>query len=480
MKSTFILTALAAAVSFVSAQQEAPAYGQCGGKNYKGATTCVSGYHCSAYNDFYSQCVPGVESSSLSTVTPTTSSSSKAVVSTGTKTSSSARATSSTITSHTTTVATSTTSAVKSKSPTTTTPSNSKTVTAADASKPSTSGTQFVIDGKSGYFAGTNSYWIGFLTNDSDVDLVMQHLSESGLKILRVWGFNDVTSTPSSDTVYFQSFAGDEPTINTGANGLQRLDYVVKSAEAHGIKLIINFVNNWSDYGGMAAYFSYAGISSNAQWYNSTAAQTQYRKYIRAVVSRYLDSTAILAWELANEPRCTSCDPSVLHTWIRTTAAYIKALDPAHMLAIGDEGFGLDIGNDGSYPYTTGAGGSNFSANCEIPDIDFCTFHLYPESWSVSPTKEWGDAWIVNHADACVALGKPCLLEEYGASDNCTVEAEWQATALSANGIAADLFWQYGDTLSSGKTSQDGNTVFYGEELFTCLVTDHVAAIDAL
>lgn len=94
-----------------------------------------------------------------------------------------------------------------------------------------TSGTRFTIDGQTGYFAGTNTYWIGFLTNNADVDTVMQHLSSSGLKVLRVWGFNDVTSTPSSGTVYYQSFAGGEPTINTGANGLQRLDYVVKSAE---------------------------------------------------------------------------------------------------------------------------------------------------------------------------------------------------------------------------------------------------------
>ena len=33
--------------------------------------------------------------------------------------------------------------------------------------------------------------------------------------------------------------------INTGEYGLERLDYVVQSAEAHGISLIINFVNNW-------------------------------------------------------------------------------------------------------------------------------------------------------------------------------------------------------------------------------------------
>jgi mannan endo-1,4-beta-mannosidase len=46
--------------------------------------------------------------------------------------------------------------------------------------------------------------------------------------------------------VWFQSFvSGASPVINTGTYGLQRLDYVVESAEAHGISLIINFVNNW-------------------------------------------------------------------------------------------------------------------------------------------------------------------------------------------------------------------------------------------
>lgn len=59
-----------------------------------------------------------------------------------------------------------------------------------------------MIDGKTGYFAGTNLYWIGFLTNNDDVNLVMQHLKESGLSILRVWGFNDVTTTPTDGTVW--------------------------------------------------------------------------------------------------------------------------------------------------------------------------------------------------------------------------------------------------------------------------------------
>ncbi|CAK4101741.1 unnamed protein product, partial [Aphanomyces euteiches] len=37
---------------------QVPAYGQCGGNNYNGLTACVSGYHCNAYSEWYSQCIP--------------------------------------------------------------------------------------------------------------------------------------------------------------------------------------------------------------------------------------------------------------------------------------------------------------------------------------------------------------------------------------------------------------------------------------
>jgi len=53
---------------------------------------------------------------------------------------------------------------------------------------PSVSGLKFDIDGVTEYYAGTNAYWIGFLTDNADVDLVFTHLKSSGLKVLRVWG----------------------------------------------------------------------------------------------------------------------------------------------------------------------------------------------------------------------------------------------------------------------------------------------------
>jgi mannan endo-1,4-beta-mannosidase len=145
------------------------------------------------------------------------------------------------------------------------------------------------------------------LTADEDVDHVFSDIASSGLKVVRVWGFNDVNTIPSSGTVWYQYLASGGSTINTGAYGLQRLDYVVSSAETYDLKLIINFVNNWSDYGGIPAYVNAFGGNAST-WYTNSAAQSQYRTYIEAVVSRYQNSSAVFAWELANEPRCSGCD----------------------------------------------------------------------------------------------------------------------------------------------------------------------------
>jgi mannan endo-1,4-beta-mannosidase len=106
------------------------------------------------------------------------------------------------------------------------------------------------------------------------------------------------------------------------------------------------------------------------------------------------------------------------------------------------------------------------------------------EKWELTSTGSesttWGSPWIANHGAICVKVGKPCILEEYGVTTNKTaVEGPWQATALSTAGIAGDMYWQYGDTLSSGRTSDDGNTIYYGSSDFDTLVTQHVSNIKA-
>ncbi|RDB15344.1 4-O-methyl-glucuronoyl methylesterase [Hypsizygus marmoreus] len=52
------------------AQSTAPQWGQCGGIGWTGATACPSGWYCSVSNPYYSQCLQGTVTV---TVTPTTS-----------------------------------------------------------------------------------------------------------------------------------------------------------------------------------------------------------------------------------------------------------------------------------------------------------------------------------------------------------------------------------------------------------------------
>ena len=49
------------------------------------------------------------------------------------------------------------------------------------ASYVTTSGREFNIDGTTGYFMGTNTYWIAFLTDNDDVDLVMKDVAAVNL-----------------------------------------------------------------------------------------------------------------------------------------------------------------------------------------------------------------------------------------------------------------------------------------------------------
>jgi mannan endo-1,4-beta-mannosidase len=90
-------------------------------------------------------------------------------------------------------------------------------------------------------------------------------------------------------------------------------------------------------------------------------------------------------------------------------SAYIKSLDPNHMVAVGDEGFLNGGGEHWAYAANDGV---DHEALTAVPTIDFGTFHLYPEHWNT--TLEWGQKWIVDHLRVARRLGKPTILEEYG------------------------------------------------------------------
>jgi mannan endo-1,4-beta-mannosidase len=292
-------------------------------------------------------------------------------------------------------------------------------------------GRLFNIDGKVQYFAGTNAWWLAHLSSNSDVDKSLAQMAATGYKIVRVWGFGDANTPPPStntdpNSIYFQILNSTGAYINYGADGLQRLDYVVHAASKYGLKLVLPFVNNWGDYGGIAAYTAAFNCSATT-FFTDSVCQKVYKNYVKTIVTRYRSSTAIFAWELGNEPRCNGCATSVITNWATDISKYIKSLDSNHMVTLGDEGWFAPADNigDGSYGYG-GAEGVDWVANLKIKTLDYGVFHLYPNSWGYNYT--WGNTWIEEHDAAAKAVGKPAILEEYGTpfpNNHTETEAPW-------------------------------------------------------
>lgn len=65
MRFSSAVQVIAAVAHSVSAQQ--PAWAQCGGRDYTGVTSCVSGYTCRVVNEYYYQCQPGTATTSTTT-----------------------------------------------------------------------------------------------------------------------------------------------------------------------------------------------------------------------------------------------------------------------------------------------------------------------------------------------------------------------------------------------------------------------------
>nr|ADF28533.1 endo-beta-1,4-D-mannanase [Phialophora sp. CGMCC 3329] len=371
--------------------------------------------------------------------------------------------------------------------------------------QPSVVGRQFNINDRVQYFAGTNSWWLGHLYYDADVVEAVKEIAVSDLKVTRVWGFGNA-NVNSSTSIYYQLINETLPgpyhtAINYGTNGIARLDSAVMAAQQAGVKLILNFLNNWDNLGGINTYCAVYGCNATT-FYTSAAAQAAYKNYIQFIVNRYKNSDAIFAWELMNEPRCQGCDTSVIYNWASQTSAYIKSLDPTHMVTLGDEGWlcastapgtvGYYLGDDGSYAYSCSEG-VDFSLNMGIKTLDYGTFHLYPDSWGYA--EAWGNTWILQHDQIARNHNKPSVLEEYGApyvgsglnetvggvnANSTLIEQQWQQTVLTNTDVAYDSFWQFGSHyLPNHEDDSDIYAIYYGTPEYQLLSTDHAYAMDA-
>jgi mannan endo-1,4-beta-mannosidase len=274
---------------------------------------------------------------------------------------------------------------------------------------------EFELDGARFPIVGANNYYLAY-ASPAMRGAVLQVAREMSLNVLRSWAFLDCgTAAPGAvppgawGDVFFQYWnsVSGAPDVNGGPNGLERLDHLIADAESAGIRLILTLVNYWPNFGGMDQYCGWFGGASREQFYRDPRMRAAYQAYLTNLLSRrnsvtgrlYVDEPAILAWELANEPECPDGGDSLLLDWISTMSRVVKQSDRNHLLAVGDEGF------------FDGDKGADFKTFLAVPEIDFGTFHLYPQDWKKGDPLLFGVRWIEDRIAAARGLGKPAILQ---------------------------------------------------------------------
>lgn len=320
---------------------------------------------------------------------------------------------------------------------------------------------------------GASNYYLGFV-EEPVIQSVLDAAEGMRLNVLRIWAFCESKNNPPlPGEVYYHYWNSDKqaPDYHDGPDGLDRLDLAIHLAGQRGIRLILTLTNNWADFGGMPQYVKWFGLSSKDQFYRDDRCRAAYWQWVRQLLyrenkftgRRYLDEPAILAWELTNEARCETNDGvDVLLSWITEMSSRIKADDPNHLVAVGDEGFFNGV----------------YGVNCEdilaIGTVDLGTFHLYPWMAKGGDLRDFGSMWIREHVAAGQRANKPMLLEEYGvvmgqsgipdAAARNALYASW-LDQVDQSGGCGDLLWMLGLPTGPGQPyAPDGFVISSSEE----------------
>lgn len=198
------------------------------------------------------------------------------------------------------------------------------------------SGSSLLLDGHPFRFSGANIYWLGLqeLTSDYpshfEVDDALGTASFMGATVVRSHTLG--ISVGCAKCI--------EPSLHQwNDTAFNAIDYAIKSAHDHNIRLIIPLVDNWHYYhGGKHNFTDWEGDSNEDDFYSNGTVIQDFKNYISHIlnhVSKYTgvaleDDPTILAWETGNELSAPS-------SWVRTITTYIKGRDHHHLVMDGNQ-----------------------------------------------------------------------------------------------------------------------------------------------
>ena len=324
-------------------------------------------------------------------------------------------------------------------------------------------GLRFDVDRKPFRFAGAN---VSVMYRDDDrarMPETLRQAAQAGIKVVRVWasgegGPDDVRPIADfNDWPRTHSFRNKPNEWNEAE--FVFLDRVMAEAARNGLRVQLCLANWWRDTGGVTQYLRWSGVEGAdddkhpfginfekaMQFYSNQTARRLYREHVEKIATRrnsttgimYRDDPTIFGYELMNEAQCVTGRWEERRAWFAEMSAYLKSLDPNHLITPGDWG------------YRTAAERREWLKDHALPNIDYCDVHHYPrndhDSFVDSP-QALGE-FIENRVAAAATVNKPLVFGEFGMSTDGfkgTSQVEWfrsyfeQAVRAGAGGA---MFW---------------------------------------
>lgn len=298
---------------------------------------------------------------------------------------------------------------------------------------------KFTQNGQPYFYIGTN-FWYGMnLGNadqpDSQARLLreLDHLQSLGINNLRI-----MAASEGPDTAPWRMVPALQPEMGKYNEALLKgLDFLLVEMAKRKMVAVVCLNNMWPWSGGFAQYVNwttgepipYPPPAPNGKWlkymnfsasfFKHQAAQAAYFQHIATILNRtnsisnvpYIADPTIMSWQLANEPRALTSHRKY-RKWIQKTAAFIKKIDPHHLVSIGSEG-------NAFVPFSR-----KFIKEHRIKNIDYGTMHIWIQNWGwykpEKPEKTFNKSlakaknYIEKHIQLAQKLGMPVVLEEFG------------------------------------------------------------------
>ena len=300
---------------------------------------------------------------------------------------------------------------------------------------------QFIRDGKPYYYVGAN-YWYGAILGSPGKEGNRKRLIEE-LDMMKANGIDNLRILAGAEGPDGEP-RRVSPALQTSQGVYNKdllvgLDFLLSEMAKRKMVAILFLNNAWEWSGGFSQYVSWsekkpipypevAGhtwgefMAFSGTFLNCADCQEKFKNHIKYMLSRtnkitgvaYANDPTIMTWELANEPRAFSnANKEPFLNWVNETSAYIKSLDPNHLVTTGTEG---KWGCEGDIDL--------FEKIHSSKDVDYMTVHIWPYNWSwlnakdmqgtMSKAIENTGKYIDEHLVIARKLNKPLIFEEFG------------------------------------------------------------------